>query len=111
MQRLGDIIQNDLNEIMNVFMDFTKKVCIQCGSVKKTVKASLQADSIQMTADISPLNAFSINIYFIETDDNTFNRCLLKNAIIFVDGISYRIVDSILTKGMRVLSLEKHGSR
>lgn len=111
MQRLGDIVQRDLNEIMNVFMDFTREITIQCGSIKHTLNASLQADSIQITSDVSPINAFSIMLYYIEPKDDEFNKCMKKNAIIFVDGVSYRIVDSILTMGLRTLSLERSGGR
>lgn len=111
MQRLGDIVAKDLAYIMNVFMDFTKEVTIQCGAIKHTLNASLQADDIQFTSDVSPINAFSIDLYFIETDDDDFNRALKKNAIIIVNGTSYRIIDAALVQGLRVLSLEKHGGR
>ena len=111
MQRLGDIVAKDLDYIMNVFMDVTREVTIQCGSIKHKLNASGQADGVQFTADASPINAFSLYLYYIEPDDNDFNKCLNKNAIIFVDGVSYRIIDSILTQGLRTLSLERHGGR
>lgn len=111
MQRLSDIVQSDLEQIMNVFMDFTQEVIIQCGSIKKTLNASLQSDVIQMTSDVSPLNAYTLSLYYIEPNDAEFNNCMKKNAIIFVDGVSFRIVDSILVKGLRTLSLERHGGR
>lgn len=111
MQRLGDIVSKDLKFIMDEYMDFTEEVTIQCGSIQKKLNASLQSDSIEFTADISPLNAYSVSLYYIETDDSLFNAAMVKNAIIFVNNISFKIIDSTLTKGLRVLSLERRGSR
>jgi hypothetical protein len=111
MQRLGDIVARDLDFIMNEFMDFTEEITIQCGKIKKVLNGSLQSDSIEFTADVSPLNAFSVSLYYIEPNDPEFNRAMVKNAIIFVNNVSYKIIDSTLTRGLRVLSLEKHGGR
>ena len=111
MQRLQDVVKRDLDYIFNTYSDFTSEHTIQCGSIKYSIKASLQSDEIQMTADVSPLNAFSISLYYIDIDDDDFNKCLKKNAIIFVDGVAFRIVDSMLSNGLMTLSLERHGGR
>lgn len=111
MQRLGDIVARDLAFIVDEYMDFTQEITIQCGRIKKTLNGSLQSDSIEFTADISPLNGYSFTLYYIEPNDNDFNRAMVKNAIIFVNGVSYRIIDSALTMGLRTLSLEKSGGR
>ena len=111
MQRLGDIVAKDLAYIVNVYRDFTEEITIQCGTVKKTLYASLQSEEMEFTSGVSALNAFSCWVYYIEPDDSEFNRAMVKNAIIFVQGISYKIVDSTVVRGLRVLSLEKSGGR
>lgn len=111
MQRLGDIVASDLGYIMTTYRDFTKVVVIQCGSYKETVYGSLQADSIEFTSDVSPINAFSATLYFIESTNTEFNKCMKKDSIIFVDGVSYKIIDAALVMGLRILSLERKGGR
>lgn len=111
MQRLQDIVQADLSRIVNDFADFTRSIKIQAGGIVHTVMASLQGDTIDFTADASPLNAYSVTLYYIDLDDDTFNHCIKKNAIIFVDGVSYRIVDTMESMGLRSISLERHGGR
>lgn len=107
MQRLGDIVESDLSFIMNEFRDFTRQTVIQCGSIKKTLYASLQAADIQFTSDVSPLNAFSFTLYFIDPKDASFSACLKKNAIIYVDSVAYKIIDVATVCGLVVLSLER----
>lgn len=111
MQRLGDIVGADLSYIMNEFRDFTRETVIQCGSIKKTLNASLQAANIEFTADVSPVNAFSVTLYFEDPKDSDFVRCLVKNAIIYVDTKPYRIIDSATVRGLVVLSLERKEGR
>lgn len=111
MQRLGDIVAQDLSYIINEYRDFTEEITIQCGTVKKTVFGSIQADSIEFTSDVAPINAFSKTLYYIEPNDSEFNRAMKKNAIIFVNGVSHKIIDDTVVKGLVVLSLEKHGGR
>jgi hypothetical protein len=111
MQRLGDIVAGDLNYIMYTFRDFTKAMVIQCGSYKETVMGSLQDDDVQFTSDVLPVNAFSCTLFFIESTNADFNKCLKKDSIIFVDGVSYKIIDSVLEMGLRILALERKGGR
>jgi hypothetical protein len=111
MQRLSDIVEKDLAFIMNTFRDFTEEHTLQCGSEKITVNASLQSDSIQFTSDVSPLNAYSLSCYYIESDNVAFNKSLKKNAIIFIDSVSFRIIDTAISNGLRSLSLERQGGR
>lgn len=111
MQRLGDIVARDLSYIMDEYRDVTRSVILQCGSYKVTVNASLQADGIDFTADVAPINAFSLTMYYIESDSSEFNKCLKKDSIIFVDGTSYKIIDAVLVMGLRILSLERKGNR
>ena len=111
MQRLDDICGHDLNKIMTYFRDVTKETTIQCGSIKHTLYASLQGDKIDFTADISPQNAYALTIYYIDPQDAEFTKRLTKNAIIFVDGVSFKIIDSNVTKGLGMLSIERHKGR
>ena len=111
MQRLGDIVARDLNKIMTEYRDFTRQTTLQCGVEKITVYASLQSDDVQFTSDISPVNAFSLYLYYIESENSIFNKSLVKNAIIYVDSIPFRIVDADLTMGLRTLSLERKQGR
>lgn len=111
MQRLGDIVAKDLQYIMDEYRDFTKSVELQCGSYKITVNASMQSDEIEFTSDVSPINAFSLSLYYIESSCVEFNKCLKKDAIIYADGVAFRIVDAALVMGLRVLSLERKGGR
>ena len=111
MQRLGDIVAKDLSYIMDDYRDITRSVLLQCGSYKVTVYASLQADGIDFTADVAPINAFSVTLYYIESQCSEFNKCLKRDAIIFVDGTSYKIIDAVVVMGLRILSLERKGGR
>lgn len=111
MQRLGDIVASDLSYIVNEYRDVTEEVTIQCGTIKKTLFASIQSDKIEFTSDVSPINAFSKTLYYIEPKDSAFNRAMKKNAIIFVNGVAHKIIDDTVVRGLVVLSLEKHGGR
>jgi hypothetical protein len=106
MQRLGDIVEADLSYIFNQFRDVTKETVIQCGTVKKTVMASLQVTDIEFTADITPTNAFRFTLYIIDPKDADFLACLVKNAIIYVDSKPYKIIDDATVRGLIVLDLE-----
>jgi hypothetical protein len=111
MQRLGDIVEQDLSFIVNEFRDFTRETTIQCGTIKKTLYASLQSAEIDFTSDVSPLNAFSFSLYFIDPKDADFSACLVKNAIIYVDSKPYKIIDCATVRGLVVLSLERKQGR
>lgn len=111
MQRLNDIIADDLNYIMTVYRDFTEEITIQCGAIKKSVYGSLQVENNEFAADTTATNPFSCWLYYIEPNDSDFNRAMVTNAIIIVNSKSYKIIDSTVVKGLRVLSLEKHGGR
>ena len=111
MQRLGDIVYSDLDKIMDVFMDFTTQVVLQCGSIKHTVNASLQSDRMTFNAETSPINAFTLSLYYRETNDTSFNDSLKKDAIIYINGIAHSIIDSAYVRGLRILSLKKYKGR
>ena len=111
MQRLGDIVGSDLSFIMNEFRDFTQQTTIQCGDIFKTLNASLQVADVEFASDVSPLNAFSFTLYFIDPGDADFTKRLVKNSIIYVDSKPYRIIDKATTYGLVVLSLESKQGR
>lgn len=111
MQRLGDIVAKDLSYIMDIYQDCTRQVLLQCGSYKITAYASLQADGVEFTSSAAPINAFSLTLHYKESTCKEFNRCLRKDAIIFIDGTSYKIIDAVIVMGLRTLSLERGGGR
>ena len=111
MQRLTDIVDQDLSFIMNEFRDFTTETVIQCGDMSKTLSASLQIADIEFTADITPINAFRADLYFINPGDSDFDRRLVKNAIIYVDNKPFKIIDKATTFNLVVLSLESKQGR
>lgn len=107
MQRLTDIVRADLSAIMTHYRDFTRETRIQCGAIRHTVYASLQAQGMEMPADVSPINAYSLELYYIDIDDPQFNAALRKNAIMYVDDVGFRVVDTTTAMGLRVVSLER----
>lgn len=111
MQRLTDIVRADLSAIMTHYRDFTRETKIQCGAYRHTVFASLQADGVEMPADVSPINAYSLELYYMELDDARFNAALTKNAIIYIDDVGFRIVDTATAMGLRFVSLERKAGR
>lgn len=111
MQRLSDISKADLSYIVDEFRDFTQPLELQCGSKIVNVQGSLQNDTLQMSPDVTPINAFSIALYFISVDDEEFNNSLVADHIIYIDREAYRIMDKQIDDGMTVLSLEKKTAR
>lgn len=111
MQRLQDIVSNDLDYIFNQYRDFVKFVKLQCGGQVVQTNCSLQGDKIDMTADITPANAYSLTLYYIESTNEDFNKSLKHDAIIFADGVAFKIIDTNLTMGLRMISMERHKGR
>lgn len=111
MQRLGDIVAKDLEFIMDEYRDVTRSTVLQCGTHKITVNASLQSDDIEFTSDVSPNNAYSLELLYRESTCDDFNKCLKQNAIIYVDGNPFKIIDTTLVFGLRAMSLERKGGR
>lgn len=107
MQRLSDIVQADLSAIMTHYRDFTRETALQCGTIRHTVMASLQATGMEMPADVSPINAYSLELYYIDINDAQFNAALRKNAIMYIDDVAFRIVDTSTAMGLRFVSLER----
>lgn len=111
MQRLQDIVTNDLNNIFEFFHDFTRDTKIQAGGIAHTVLASMQGDKVEFSADSTPINAFHLSLFYRELDDSEFNNALKKGAIIYVDSCAFKIIDSMCVMGLRTLALERHGGR
>lgn len=111
MQRLGDIVSDDLNKIFTFYRDVTKEMVIQCGTVKKTVYASFQIADTVFNAESKPLNAFSATLYIIDPNDSDFEKSLVTDAIIYVDSKPYRIIDKATVRGLWILSLESKKGR
>lgn len=111
MQRLSDIVRADLTAIMTHYRDFTRETLIQCGAIRHTVYASLQADGKELPADVAPVNAYSLELYYIDLDDPRFNSALCIDAIMYVDNVAFRIVDTAEAMGLRFVALERRKGR
>ena len=111
MQHLQDIVARDLDYIFETLRDFTRETKIQAGGIAHTVLCSMQGDKVEFSSDTTPTNAFSLSLYYRDLKDTDFNKSLKQDAIIYVDGCAFRIVDSIVVMGLRTLALERHGGR
>lgn len=113
MQRLTDILDNDLDWIFKEARDFTYSVVLQAGAEKITLLASLQADNMQADASADPLNAYSLTLYCLESDiTETFKKHLSKNGVIYINAIAHKIVDTTVDMGrVRRLAVTKQSSR
>lgn len=69
MERLTDIVNADLRNILCDFRDFTRPVRLKVGNVVYSIYASLQSDKIALTADIEPINVYELSIYFEDITD------------------------------------------
>lgn len=111
MQRLTDIVQNDLDTIFDHYRDITRIVKIQAAGIVHKVMCSLQGDKVEFSSDTTPINAFHLSLYYRDLDDEAFNQAIKKNAIIYIDGTAYKIIDTMSAMGLRTMALERHGGR
>lgn len=108
MERLSDIVNADLRNILCDFRDFTRPVRLKAGNVVYSIYASLQSDKIALTADIEPINVYELSIYFEDITDEAFKRSFVKGGIVFISleaegndsWVGYRIVDTATTMGV-----------
>ena len=120
MERLTDIVNADLRNILCDFRDFTRPVRLKVGNVVYSIYASLQSDKIALTADIEPINVYELSIYFEDITDEAFKRSFVKGGIVFISletegndsWVGYRIVDTATTMGvLRSASLMRTNGR
>lgn len=105
MQRLGDILEQDIAAIFEDFRDFTEELTVSTNKTnERKVMASLQSDLVTFNSSMSEiLNAFAIKLYMPEQPDLNLD----KGQILYVQRRAFRIVASSLNMGVQELSLEK----
>ena len=86
MERLTDIVNADLRNILCDFRDFTRPVRLKVGNVVYSIYASLQSDKIDLTADIEPINVYELSIYFEDITDEAFRRSSVAGGIVLMSG-------------------------
>ena len=101
MERLTDIVNADLRNIICDFRDVTRPVRLKVGYVVYSFYALLQSGEIALTADIEPINVYELSIYFEDITDEAFRRSFVKGGIVFISleaegndsWVGYRSVD------------------
>ncbi len=112
MERLEDILTKDLETVFTYYRDFTGTLLIQTGTEKLTVWGSLQADEMQMNAEATPVNAYSLTLLVRDSDlTASFKNKLSQDSILYVEGVAYRIVDTSESGGIYAISLNKGTKR
>ena len=113
MQRVKDILSHDLDECFVNFGDFTEQLVIQVGAERLNVLASIQTPRNEFSASEQPLNAFHVELYIRECElPESAKKGISRNAIIYVDGRPFRVIDTTTyLHGLRLISLEQHSAR
>lgn len=113
MERLTDIIDKDLHDIFYHYRDFTYQITLQGGSSSVSLMASMQADTKDFDASQSPLNAYALTVYTLESDlTEGIRKAISKNAIIYINNIAHKVVDTTIDMGrLRRIAVEKHSAR
>jgi hypothetical protein len=113
MERLTDIIDKDLHDIFYYYRDFTYQITLQGGSESISIMASMQADTKDFDASQSPLNAYALTVYMLESDlTEGIRKAISKNAVIYINNIAHKVVDTTIDMGrLRRIAVEKHSAR
>ena len=113
MQRLtDDFIARDLKYVFETAGDFVRETKLKVGSDEVTVFASLQSSDMEFSASEKPVNAYKLEL-FVRTKDlpKSMTKKMSKDAIIYIDGTAYRIVDASDSRGVWGMSLERGSGR
>ena len=111
-ERLEAIIQKDLDYIFTEYRDYTKETVIQTGSEKLTVWADLQSSAIEMDSSEKAVNAYAVKLLVRSIEiPKSFRKKLTKDAILYVNGDSYKVIDVADDGGLYSISLERGTSR
>ena len=110
MQRLEDILERDLKFIFETARDFTRQTKLKVGADEVT--ASLQSSDMEFSASEKPVNAYKLEL-FVRTKDipKSMSKRISRDAIIYVDGAAYKVIDSSDCRGVLGLSLERGSAR
>lgn len=113
MQRLtDDFIARDLKTIFEKYGDFTRETKLKVGADEVIVLASLQSSDMEFSASEKPLSAYKLEL-FVRTKDipKSMSKRISRDAIIYVDGTAYKVIDSSDCRGVLGLSLERGSAR
>lgn len=113
MQRLtDDFIARDLKTIFEKYADFTRQTKLKVGADEVTVLASLQSSDMEFSASEKPVNAYKLEL-FVRTKDipKSMSKRISRDAIIYVDGTAYKVIDASDCRGVFGLSLERGSAR
>ena len=112
MQKLQDILDKDLTYIFETAGDFTRQTKLKVGADEVTVFASLQSSDMEFAASEKPVNAYKVEL-FVRTKDipKSMSKRISRDAMIYVDGTAYKVIDSSDCRGVLGLSLERGSAR
>lgn len=113
MERLtDDFIERDLEWIFCTASDFTCETLIQIGAEKFTVMASLQSSDMEFSAGEKAINAYKLELLIRSKDVSpTAKKKISKDAIIYIDGTAYKVVDADISRGVIAMNLERGTTR
>ena len=112
MQRLEDILEKDLRYIFETARDFTRETKLKVGADEVIVFASLQSSDMEFSASEKPVNAYKLELFFLTKDiPKSMSKRISRDAIIYVDGTAYKVIDSSDCRGVLGLSLERGSAR
>ena len=112
MQRLEDILDKDLEYIFNIARDYVRETVVKVGAEEVTIMASLQSSEMEFSASERPINAYKLE-FLCRTKDlpKSMTKKMSKDAIIYIDGTAYKIVDASDSRGVWGMSLERGSGR
>ena len=74
MERVTDVVNADLRNILCDFRDVTRPGGLKVVNFFYANYESLQSDKIALTADIEPINVYALSIYFLDITDEKLRR-------------------------------------
>ena len=112
MERLDDILDSDLDYIFTQYRDLTIPTMLQVGSEKFNILASLQSSDIEFSSSERPVNAYKLELLIRSKDISpTAKKKISKDAIIYIDGTAYKVVDADISRGVIAMNLERGTTR
>lgn len=113
MERLTDeFIEKDLEWVFVEAQDFTRETKIKIGAEEFVLMASLQSSDMEFSASETPVNAYRLELILrIKDISATAKKHLSNDAIIYIDGVAYKIIDADICRRVVALSLERGTKR
>ncbi len=113
MERLTDeFIERDLEWVFVEAADFSRETKIKIGAEEFVLMASLQSSDMEFSASEAPINAYHLELLLRVKDISaTAKKHLSADAIIYIDGVAYKVIDADVCRGVAALSLERGTKR